>query len=75
MKKLIKDNGFPESYNFFKDTNTKPNIKNQGSCGSCWALASTSALSYRYMKLGINVDFSPQHELSCYYGLCQGGTK
>lgn len=73
MKKLIKDNGFPESYNFFKDTNIKPNIKNQGSCGSCWAIASTSALSYRYMKLGINVDFSPQHELSCYNSLCQGG--
>lgn len=73
MTKLIEDNNFPKSYNFFKDTNIKPHIKNQGMCGSCWAIASTSALSYRFMKKGINVDFSPQHELSCYNALCSGG--
>ena len=73
IRNLIKKNGFPESYNFIKDTKVKPHIKHQGNCGSCWAIAATSALAYRYFKKGIDIDFSPQHELSCYKSACKGG--
>ena len=73
IRNLIKKNGFPESYNFIKDTKVKPHIKDQGKCGSCWAFAATSALAYRYYKKGIDIDFSPQHELSCYKSACIGG--
>ena len=41
-----------------------PIIKNQGYCGSCWSFASSTALSYRFHKKGINVDLSPQYPLS-----------
>ena len=73
IRNLIKKNGFPESYNFITDTKVKPHIKHQGNCGSCWAIAATSALAYRYFKKGIDIDFSPQHELSCYKSACKGG--
>ena len=73
IRNLIKKNGFPESYNFFQDTKAKPHIKHQGNCGSCWAIAATSALAYRYFKKGIDIDLSPQHELSCYKSVCIGG--
>lgn len=73
INNIIKDNGFPEEYNFFKDTGKTPNIKNQGNCGCCWAMASTTALSYRYYKIGIDVDFTPQEALSCYINDCEYG--
>ena len=73
IRNLIKKNGFPESYNFIKDTKVKPHIKHQGRCSSCWAIAATSALAYRYYKKGIDIDLSPQHELSCYKSACIGG--
>ena len=50
-----------------------PIIKNQGYCGSCWSFASSTALSYRFHKKGINVDLSPQYPLSCYIRDCDMG--
>ena len=58
IKTLIKSNGFPESYNFIEDKNPPVNIKDQKSCGACWAFATTTALAYRYYLHGINVDLS-----------------
>ena len=72
IKELMKKYNFPETYNFFENENISPNIKNQKSCGSCWAFASTSALSYRFQKLGIDVDLSPQYLISCYDQACDG---
>ena len=68
----MKKYNFPESYNFFEDENITPNVKNQEKCGSCWAFASTSSLAYRFQKLGIDVDLSPQYLISCYDKECDG---
>ena len=72
IKELMKKYNFPETYNFFENENISPNIKSLKSCGSCWAFASTSALSYRFQKLGIDVDLSPQYLISCYDQACDG---
>lgn len=52
-------------------------VKNQGSCGSCWAFAATGAtealVNLFYNQL-INLDLSEQHLLSCSgAGTCNGG--
>ena len=73
IKTLIKSNGFPESYNFIEDKNPPVNIKDQKSCGACWAFATSTALSYRYFLHGINVDLYPQSLLSCYIKDCNEG--
>ena len=72
VHEIIKKYKFPETYNFFKDEKISPKVKSQGACGSCWAFASTTALSYRYQKLGINVDLSPQYLISCFKKNCEG---
>ena len=74
IRELLKENNFPESYDFRKEENIKAHVKNQGRCGCCWAMASTSALAYRFNKKGIDVDLSPQHELSCYFNSCATGS-
>ena len=73
IKEIINKYNFPESYNFIEDTKASINIKDQKSCGSCWAFASTTALAYRYHKLGIEVDLSPQDLISCYLKSCDTG--
>ena len=73
IKDIIESNGFPESYNFIEDKNPPINVKDQKSCGACWAFATTTALSYRYYLHGINVDLSPQSLLSCYIKDCDTG--
>ena len=73
IQELFSKYNFPSSYNFVEDTNATVHIKNQKSCGCCWAMASTTALAYRFHKKGIEVDLSPQHELSCYIHDCNRG--
>ena len=73
IKKIIDKYKFPLNYNFFEETNCTPNIKNQDYCGACWAFSSTTALAYRYHKLGIDVSLSPQYLLSCYLNDCNVG--
>ena len=72
INNLIKKYGFPKDYNYFKDTGKTPKIKNQGTCGCCWAISATTALSYRYYKIGIDIDFSLQELVSCYKKSCDG---
>jgi len=54
-------------------------VKNQGSCGSCWAFAATAILeSGNYINTGVLIDLSEQQLVSCsvnnssLYG-CNGG--
>lgn len=51
-------------------------IKNQLSCGSCWAFASTEVMEYIiFLKTGKHVVLSPQELVSCDRGNsgCRGG--
>ena len=75
IKELFQKYNFPDSYSFFEDTFAHPKIKQQGYCGNCWAFASTTSLAYRYFKKGVEVDLSPQHEMSCYIPDCDIGNE
>ena len=71
MLALMKQYNLSESYNIFDDGIEK-DVKNQGSCGCCWAFSSTSVLAYRYNKLGEKISLSPQDGVSCYMKKCEG---
>ena len=74
IDKIIEAYNFPKNYDFFKENNIKPKVKDQGLCGSCWAFSSSSALSYRYKYLyDIDVDLSPQDAVSCITKTCLSG--
>jgi len=51
-------------------------VKNQGSCGSCWAFAATAQME-AYIKIyyGVEMDLSEQQSVSCnpYGAGCDGG--
>jgi C1A family cysteine protease len=52
-------------------------VKNQGSCGSCWAFATTAALESQVMifQRGVLIDLSEQILVSCSgAGSCAGGS-
>ena len=70
-KEILEKYKFPENYNFIEETNATVHIKNQASCECCWSFGSTTALSYRFHKLGIDVDLSPQYPLSCVVKVAQ----
>ena len=73
IEKILQLYNFPESYDFLEKTNLTAKVKNQGNCGCCWSHAATTALAYRYHKIGIEVDLSPQDGLSCYIKDCERG--
>ena len=50
IKEILNKYNFPTNYSFFEDTKAQINVKDQASCGSCWSFASTTALSYRFLK-------------------------
>ena len=73
IKEIIQEHNFPNSYNYIETEKITPIIKDQASCGCCWSFASTTALAYRFHKLGKDVDLSAQYPLSCYLRDCNSG--
>lgn len=71
---LIEDNQQLAASNLGQSYNI--NIKNQGSCGSCWAFAAVAALEkFHFDKTKSRVDFSQQELVDCETGSsgCNGG--
>lgn len=73
IQKLLAQYNLPENYNYLQENKATIYIKDQASCGSCWSFASTSALAYRYLKYGEDLNLSPQNPLSCYFPDCEAG--
>lgn len=71
----IDKKGLPSSIDW-RDSGGITPIKNQGSCGSCWAFAATAELE-AFIKIyyGIETDLSEQQSVSCnpYGAGCDGG--
>lgn len=62
----------------WRNKNVISGVKNQGSCGGCWAFAAVAQLqSYFAMKSSLNLSFSEQQLIDCskQYGNigCEGG--
>jgi interferon gamma-inducible protein 30 len=73
INEILNTYDFQQNFSFFDDTTVTPVIKDQASCGCCWSHAATTSLAYRYHKIGIEVDLSPQDGLSCYLRDCEAG--
>ena len=71
----------PESFDArvkWPKCNVIKEIKNQGGCGSCWSMASSSVLADRmciYTDGSVDVSLSPQFMVNCYPNQngCDGG--
>lgn len=74
-----KYNDVPESYDWRKEfPNCQMRIKDQASCGSCWAFAGSTAFEHRVCQHSQgkqNVELSPQNLVSCDTAsfACNGG--
>ena len=72
IQKLMAEYVLPENFNFFEETGADIIIKDQGKCSySEWAFVATSTLAYRYKTHGININLSPQEDISCYRPDCK----
>ncbi len=71
----IDKDGLPSSLSW-RDLDGITSVKNQGSCGSCWAFAATGEME-AFIKIyyGIDTDLSEQQSISCnpYGSGCSGG--
>jgi hypothetical protein len=70
IKEIIDKYDFPRNYSFIEDTKAEIYKKIQGNCNCSWSISSSTALSYRFHKKGIELDLSPQYSLSCYIKNC-----
>ncbi len=65
----------PDEYDL-RDEGTVPPVRDQGSCGSCWAFSKTASLESAYAAAnGVMLDLSEQELVSCDTGQwgCNGG--
>lgn len=65
----------PDSFDWRTKVAKAPMIKNQGSCGSCWAFATSTVMEWVMAIAKKGVELSPQELVSCdstSYG-CGGG--
>lgn len=63
----------PEEWDWRKKTNLEK-IQNQSSCGNCWAMSSTAALTdrFRILKNRDDITLNPLSITACYIGESQG---
>ena len=74
---VVQENAIPENFNWDDIEGVLPPIRNQGSCGSCWAFAIVGAMesASAVQNLESVLNLSEQHMVSCdreSYG-CNGG--
>ena len=50
INEILEQYNFTQNYSFIEEMNIDPKIKTQGTCDSSWSFASTTALSYRFLK-------------------------
>ena len=72
LLEIMEQYDIPEKYNIFEHGEVEKDVKDQESCGCCWSFSATSALAYRYNKLGYNLSLSAQDGVSCYIRNCKG---
>ena len=66
--KTFNTTGLPTEWDWRNKSGVTP-VKNQGSCGSCWAFAANCALESLYLiKKGMNVSLSQQQLVDCSGG-------
>jgi C1A family cysteine protease len=69
------DKALPSSFSWVDQGGVTP-VRNQSTCGSCWAFAATAELeSHMLIRYGASLDFSEQQVVSCntYGAGCSGG--
>jgi len=72
-KSFLKLNDLPTSFDprdKWKNCPTLFNIRDQSTCGSCWALGAAEAISDRYCTMGVNTNLSVS---AADIGFCCGG--
>jgi len=71
---ITPNNNFPSSVDW-RAHNAVTDVKDQGSCGSCWAFATTGALEGAYaIKYHDLISFSEQQLINCSPYSCGGGS-
>ena len=73
IEAIFEKYNLPSKYNYLEAESCPTVVKDQQRCGCCWSHAATTHLAYRYHKIGVEVDLSPQDALSCYLRDCDAG--
>ena len=66
LRRFISKYNFPENYSFIDDLNPPIRIKKLSYGENDFAFASTTALSYRLFKKGIDIELSAHYIITCY---------